>query len=114
VAGSWVTYNSDDWSTALLAQDAIGPVAVAMAANVANQYGWYQIFGKNPAAKSGDVADNADVYSTTNAGTVDDAVSTGNRIHRAKAASADDTTTGTIEVEMEYPFVDDGEGGGSI
>ena len=30
VVGSWVTYNPDDFSTALLAANAIGPVALAM------------------------------------------------------------------------------------
>ncbi len=44
--GSWVLYNPDDFSTTLLAANDIGPVAVAMSANVANQYGWYQIQGK--------------------------------------------------------------------
>src|SRR5687767_1469871 len=44
--GSWVTYNMDDGGTTLLVPNAIGPVAVAMSANVASQYGWYQIQGK--------------------------------------------------------------------
>src|SRR5690348_11164155 len=42
----WVSYNSDDWTTTRLAANAIGPVGVAMSANVASQYGWYQIGGK--------------------------------------------------------------------
>src|SRR5215207_11732851 len=44
--GSWVLYNEDDGTTSLLAANDIGQVAVAMSANVANQYGWYQINGK--------------------------------------------------------------------
>ena len=43
---NWVIYELDDWTTTRLVADAIGPVAVAMSANVANQYGWYQISGK--------------------------------------------------------------------
>src|SRR5574343_662944 len=43
--GSWVTYLADGWTTALLAADAIAPVAIAMCATVANTYGWYQISG---------------------------------------------------------------------
>ena len=39
VVGSWVTYNVSPGVTALLAPNAIGPVAVAMSANVASQYG---------------------------------------------------------------------------
>ena len=40
VLGSFVTYNADDNSTALLAANAIGPVAVAMSINVASSFGW--------------------------------------------------------------------------
>ena len=46
VTGSWVTFDQDGNTTALLAANAIGPVAVAMGANVASSYGWYQIYGK--------------------------------------------------------------------
>lgn len=112
VVGSWVTYSADDFSTALLTGDAKGPVAVAMSANVANQYGWYQIGGK-ASAKASDVANNADVYIDTADGTCDDATVTGDRVHNAKWASADDTGTNLAEVEIARPFVDDGAGGGS-
>jgi hypothetical protein len=37
--GSVVLYNPDDFSTSLIAANDIGPVAVAMSANVAGQYG---------------------------------------------------------------------------
>ena len=106
VVGSWVTYNSDDWSTTLIAGNAIGPVAVAMSANVANQYGWYQIQGK-ASAKAGDVADNAKVYIDTVAGQCDDAVVAGDKVFYAKWASADDTATGRAEVEIARPFCTD-------
>src|SRR5690349_15386012 len=39
VLGSWVTYNADDFTTALLAADAIGPVAVSMSINLLGYYG---------------------------------------------------------------------------
>ena len=106
VTGSWVTYNADDFSTTLLAANAIGPVAVAMSANVASQYGWYQISGKANGL-SADVADNAILYIDTAVGTVDDAVVAGDRIWNAKAASADDTATGTVDAEISRPFVTD-------
>lgn len=110
--GSWVTYSSDDYSTALLTGDAKGPVAVAMSANVASQYGWYQISGK-ASANAADVADNADVYIDSVDGKCDDTTVTGDRVHNAKWASADDTGTNLADVEIARPFVDDGEGGGS-
>lgn len=107
--GSWVTYNSDDGSTALLAADAIGPVAVAMSANVASQYGWYQIQGKAVGKALTGFADNANVYATSTAGSVDDAVVAGDRVKRAKGASAVDTpSTGLAEFEISRPFMDDG------
>lgn len=108
--GTWVTYNSDDWTTALLTGSAKGPVAIAMSANVADQYGWYQIYGKG-SGSAADVADDADVYIDTADGTCDDAAVTGDRVQRAKWASADDTSTNLADVEIEYPFVDDNVGG---
>lgn len=106
--GSWVTYNADDYSTALLAANAIGPVAVAMSANVADQYGWYQISGKAVGKALASYADNALVYATATAGSIDDAVVAGDRVKLAKGASAVDTpSTGLAEFEIQRPFMDD-------
>lgn len=110
--GSWVTYNADDWTTALLTANAIGPVAVAMSANVASQYGWYQVFGK-ASGLAGDVADNGNVFIDTVDGQVDDAVVAGDRVQQAKFASAEDTATNLADVEIAYPFVDDALESGS-
>jgi len=104
--GSVVTFNRDDHSTALLAADAKGPVAVAMSANVANQYGWYQIRGKAVAKVLASFADGADVYATSTAGSVDDAVVAGDAIHFMETTSALDTpSSGLAEVTMTRPFV---------
>jgi hypothetical protein len=106
--GSWVTYSMDDGSTALLAANAIGPVAVAMGATVASTYGWYQIGGKAVGKAAASYADNGLVYATATAGTVDDAVVAGDRVKRAKGASAVDTpSTGLAEFEIDRPFMDD-------
>lgn len=106
--GSWITYNLDDGSTALLVQDAVGPVAVAMSANVASQYGWYMISGKQSAAlANAAVADNANLYPSTAPGYIDDTLVVGDTVFNAKAASAC-TAAGTIEVEMSRPFVTNG------
>lgn len=109
VVGSWVTYSLDDGSTALLAANAIDPVAVAMSANVANQYGWYQISGKAIGKALTGFLDNANVYATATAGSVDDAVVAGDRVKLAKGASAVDTpSAGLAEFEIARPFMDDG------
>lgn len=106
--GSWVTYNIDDGTTTLLAANAIGPVAVAMSANVANQFGWYQIQGKAVAKVSAGFIDNANVYATATAGEADDAVVAGDRVKRAKGASAIGTpSAGLAEMEIDRPFMDD-------
>lgn len=107
--GSWVTFNRDDGSTALLAANAIGPVAVAMSACVANEYGWYQISGKAVGLCLTGFADNANVYATATAGSVDDAVVAGDRVKSAKGASAIGTpAAGQAEFEIDRPFMDDG------
>lgn len=106
--GSWVTYNLDDGSSTLLAANAIGPVAVAMSANVASQYGWYQIQGKAIGKALTGFLDNANVYATATAGSVDDAVVAGDRVKGAVGASAVDTpSTGLAEFEIARPFMDD-------
>jgi hypothetical protein len=106
--GSWVTYNTDDYSTTLLAANAIGPVAVAMSACVASEYGWYQISGKAVGKALTGFADDANVYATSTAGSVDDAVVAGDRVKNAKGASAVDTpSAGLAEFEISRPWMDD-------
>ncbi len=55
VVGSVVTYNSLTGATALapVGTNKPQPIAVAMSANVASQYGWYQIGGKAVSAGNG-------------------------------------------------------------
>jgi len=106
--GTWVTYNMDDGSTTLLAANAIGPVAVAMSANVTGSYGWYQIQGKAIGKALTGYLDNALVYATATAGSVDDAVVAGDRVKNALGASAVGTpSTGLAEFEIQRPFMDD-------
>jgi hypothetical protein len=107
--GSWVTYLPDSWGTKILTANDIGPVAIAMSANVASQYGWYMIHGKVD-AKAKDVADNGKVYIDTTPGSCDDAVVAGDKVFNATWASADDTgvaSVGWAEVEIAYPFTTD-------
>jgi hypothetical protein len=106
--GSWVVYNLDDGGTALLGANAIGPVAVAMAATVASEYGWYQISGKAVGKCLTGYADNALVFATGTAGSVDDTVVDGDMVHLAKGASAIGTpSAGLAEFEISRPYNDD-------
>lgn len=54
VVGSIVNYRGTTYQTALgyVGENRAAPMAVAMSANVANQYGWYQISGIAVAAKA--------------------------------------------------------------
>lgn len=108
VVGSAVIYNADDFTTALLGANAIGPVAVSMSINdAATKFGWYQISGK-AIVRAGTVVDNANVYATATGGVVDDAVVDGDMVHLAKFASADGTpSAGLAEVEIHRPYNDD-------
>lgn len=108
--GSVVLFNADDWSTSLATANDVGPLGVAMSANVASQYGWYQIYGKGVAKVLASFADNGDCYLTATAGSVDDADVAGDYIRGMKGASAIDTpSTGLAEVELAYPQVADGK-----
>jgi hypothetical protein len=105
--GAWVTYDLDG-ASALLAASAVGPVAIAMSANVASQYGWYMIQGKHPAALCwGSLAltSNGLVYATACAGLVDDAVVSGDLVENAKFDAAKTTGGSTVAVEIYRPRV---------
>lgn len=54
VVGSTVTYNTSSFTTALapVGTNKPQPVAIAMSANVASQWGWYQISGVAVCAKT--------------------------------------------------------------
>jgi len=106
---SWVTVHEDGWTTTLLAADDIGRVAISMSANVASQYGWYQISGKAVGKALASYADDGLVYATSTAGSIDDAVVSGDRVKLAIGASAVDTpSSGLAEFEIQRPFMDDG------
>lgn len=106
-AGSWVTINPETWICTLIAPNAIGDVGVLMSAlDAATDYGWAQVYGLGNASAA-DVADSGKVYIDTAAGRCDDAVVVGDRVNRAKWASADDTATSKALVRLWYPFVTD-------
>ena len=107
--GSVVVYNQDDNSTALAVANAIGPVATATGASVADKFGWYQISGKGVAKVLSGFADNAACYLTATDGSIDDTLVAGDYISGMRGASAIDTpSTGLAEVELSRPWVSDG------
>tara|TARA_R110000824_G_scaffold201432_1_gene385436 strand:- start:1347 stop:1838 length:492 start_codon:yes stop_codon:yes gene_type:complete len=110
VVGSIVVYSPDDFTTALAAANAVGPVAVAMSINVASQYGWYQIGGKAVGKVLSGFADDGDCYLTATAGSIDDANVAGDFVSNMLGASAIGTpSAGLAELEIWRPFVRDGK-----
>lgn len=93
VVGSMVDFDPYLGTTVLSpATGGTGPVAVAMSANVANQYGWYQISGTAAVKAPNAMTVGADVFSlAATPGSVDDAAVNGEQILNAKVT----TTTGT-------------------
>lgn len=104
-AGSWVSFD-EAYATTLLAANAVGRVGIAMAAIVADEYGWYQVYGKNIIASTDTVADNKALYIDATAGRADDAGVAGDAIFGAWTRSTD--TSNVATVELSYPFVTDG------
>ena len=104
--GECVTYDAGGFTTARAAADAVGGIALAMSANVASQYGWYQIQGRGVVKGLASLAADKLCYLTSTAGSVDDAVVAGDAIHFMETTSALDTpSTGLAEVTMIRPFV---------
>jgi hypothetical protein len=80
-----------------------GPCAIAMSANLASSYGFYQIAGSG-VIKAGTVAANGNVYLTATAGTVDDAVVSGDKVDGARLKTADGTpSAGFAIVQISRP-----------
>jgi hypothetical protein len=95
VAGS-VVLIKDDFSTSLSAARGKGAHAVACSANVANQYGWYQIKGKAMMAV-GTCAANAPVHLGAS-GVGDTTVVAGDNILGARSVTAADTATAIVNL----------------
>ena len=74
-----------------------GPVAIAMSANVASQYGWYQVSG-SAVVTAGTVAANALIYVTATAGTIDDAVVSGDKVDGAVLKTANGTPSAGLAI----------------
>lgn len=107
VVGSLVDYDSYLATTDLApATGGIGPVAVAMSANVADQYGWYQISGIAAVKAPNAMTAGAEVFMlAATAGSVDDAQVNGEQILNAKVSTSTGTpSTGLALIEIDRPF----------
>lgn len=111
VVGSVVKWNATTYQTALLTvangKNKGVPVGVAMSANVASQYGWYQISG-NAVVKKTSVAvtPQVPIFISATDGRIKVLASAGQQILGAQTANLATivTTTSTVVVTINRPF----------
>ncbi len=106
--GSVALIDANGFTTSLATANDTGMIGCRMSANVANQYGWYQVSGLRVAKGLTGLADNAPCYLTATAGSVDDAVVSGDLIYGMTTVSALDTpSAGLALVNLVRPNVMD-------
>ena len=109
IVGALVTWNATTFQTALLTNTANQdvPVGVAMSANVASQYGWYQIGGNAVIKKTAvAVTPQVPVFISATAGRVKVIASAGLQIVGARSANLTTVASGTstVVVTINRPF----------
>lgn len=112
VAGSWVTIGENGVAV-LLAANAVGDVAVAMAAIVADRWGWFCRHtggGTVNAMVAANSADNAQLGFETTAGHAGDGRAAGDQIIGAIARAATAGAAALTAVQLWYPQVNDATG----
>ena len=109
-AGDVVVFNEYTGATTRITARSKGPVAVAMSACVASNYGWYQVVG-NAVAKAGTIASAQTAVYAAGAGAVggvDDTVVAGDEIHGAVYATTDGTpSAGFAVITINNPWLGD-------
>jgi len=104
VLGTWVVYD-ELFVTTRLISNGLGAVAIARAAvNATTSFGWFGIKGSFTGLCLANYADNAKVWATGTAGSVDDADVAVDLIINAVGRSARDATTGLATFQIHYPF----------
>jgi len=111
VVGSVVTWGGNtsgtpNYQTALAPATANldEPLAVAMSANVAGQYGWYQISGQAVVATNGTLTAGAPVY-LAGSGQLTTTQANGKQVLNAQSITATGTpAAGQAVVEIQRPF----------
>lgn len=108
VAGDWVVYDEAGLTVRLITGAITGPVAIAQAAVLANQFGWYLIFGSGQANVAAAFADNGLIFSTGTAGVADDAIVADSQVLGAVGRSAISGSQALVQVS--YPYFGDTNG----
>jgi hypothetical protein len=98
-----VSFNTNAYVAVRLAASAVGRVAIASAAIVAANWGWFLIFGFYPAANSDAVAAAGQLFIDGTTGRVDTTSSATNMIYGAVATGA--AVANKCPVSLSYPLV---------
>lgn len=106
-AANDVVVFDEDFVTTRVVTGSKGPVAIAMAATVANTYGWYQIYGVGTANNANTVSGDSALYIGAVTGSVDDLQVTGDKIVGLLSRSTQTVTGDGVDVQINYPFADD-------
>jgi hypothetical protein len=107
VAGDWVVFD-ELGVTIRMITTSIGPVAIAQAAVVASNWGWYLIEGTCLANVEASYADNATVNATATAGSADDnavAAAAELNVFGAWGRSAISGSQATVQISNPYKSV---------
>jgi len=105
-AGDAVVYDPVAGTTTRTVAASRGPVAVALSANVASQWGWYQVLGQAAVntASAGTGAANALIQTSATAGQATVSGTSGQKIDGAVCKTAQDTpSSGFTQVALHYP-----------
>ena len=102
--GDFVAYDEAGVTERTVATS-VGNVGVAMAATVADTWGWYQISGNAQATVITACADNAQLFATSTAGTADDAIVDTDVISGAVCRALRGSGTGITTVQLNRPFM---------
>lgn len=105
VAGSWVMYDEGFLTVLLDTTHNFGPVAVALGAVVASDFGWFAIrhsfvFGL---CISDTFADDSPCYATATSGSVDDDTAAGQTVYGAWNRTLGTTTSSNFQIM--HPFI---------
>lgn len=103
VEGDWVTFNTSAYVAVRIVADAIGFVAIAPAAILAANWGWFLVKGFYATANSDTVAGANGLFIDGTTGRVDDQSVAGDMVFGAVSAGAD--ATNKLAVHISYPYV---------
>lgn len=103
VVGDAVLFDQRNGTTTRTVATSKGPLAIAMSANVANQYGWYAVAGAVQAKVLAGIAASSIPYVSATAGSLDDAVAAGQAVLGALFVSVD--SGGFADIQLNHPNI---------